>query len=92
TMLIINDIDIVQSNAEKINYLSTNVEANQSSHNQATLHTINTFPTTTNKSIPLGRSSLSNIHESVTKNQSITDSIESETRISISQINQYSNK
>ncbi|CAF3983752.1 unnamed protein product [Adineta steineri] len=92
TMLIINDIDILQSNAEKINYLSRNVEANQSSHNQAILHTINTFPTTTNKSIPVGRSSLSNIRESVTKNQSITDSIESETHISISQINQYSNK
>ncbi len=76
----------------KMNYLSKDVEENQSLNNQTTLQRINTFPTTTNKSIPSGRSSLMNIRTNFVNNQSPTDTIESETLIPISQINQYSSK
>jgi len=91
-MLILNDIDVVQANATRINYPSKDIEENHSLNNRTTLQTINTFPTTKKKSIQSGRSSLMNIRTSVTNNQSATDRIENETLIPISQINQYSNK
>lgn len=92
-MLIINDIDIVQADANKITYYSKDVEKKQSSNNSTILQSINTFPTTaTKKSIVPGRSSLVNIGSNTINNEPSRNRIENETLISISNINQYSSK
>lgn len=92
-MLIINDIDIIQTNANKVAYHSNDVEKKQSLDNRiTTLQTINTFPAITKKSVEAGRSSVMNIQTNLTNNQSATNKIENETLIPISQINQYRSK
>lgn len=92
-MLIINDIDIIQTDATKIEYRSTDVETKQSSNGGTMALATNTVPSTKKKLVPSGHSFRSNQHRNPIATQTTTTiTIEDETPISISQINPYDNK
>lgn len=91
-MLIINDVDILRTNADKIACHSKDVEKTQSTNNRITLQPLSTYPTMTQRTIHSGRSSLVNIHPVVSSDQSEADTIENKTLVPVADINPYNNK
>jgi hypothetical protein len=91
-MLIINDIDIIQTDANKIEYHSTDVEKKQSFTRRTTPYVISAL-LTTNKIVDSSKHSFpTDYHTNLIPIQPTIADIENETLIPISQINPYINK
>lgn len=89
-MLILNNIDIVQTDANRINCHSTHVEPKQ--HHITTSPVLDPFSTTPQNSFCCTSSSLVYSHEDPINTPSTLKQVENETSVPISQINPYINR
>jgi hypothetical protein len=91
-MLIINDIDIIQTDANKIEYHSADAEKKQSFNSRTTPYVISAL-LTTNKTVDSSKHSFpTDYYTNLSPIQSTVTHIANETLIPISQINPYINK
>ena len=88
-MLIINDVDVIETNANIIDYHSTRIESQQKSNNLTTSPVLDPFSTTLPIFVHPKLLSSIDYHRELTDDQSAPQQVENEKPTPISQINQY---